>query len=137
MTASTTIAIMLIQLSTAQIQLNNLKVTGVEPISQVLSLPSHPEYLLKQTLVDFASTTAVQHHQDPVLFQKVVSCESGWDYKAVGGLGEVGIVQIYPIKHPGISKDQMLDPLWSLNWMAQQWEDMHQAWWSCWRSNVV
>lgn len=61
---------------------------------------------------------------------KVIQCESGWDVTATGRLGERGLAQIYPAKHPDISEAQMLDPYFSLDYIAKNLYQ-HPSWWSC------
>lgn len=62
-----------------------------------------------------------------------IQCESGFNPKAVGKLGELGIAQIYRKYHPEVSKGEALDPDWSIQWMAKQFSLGHQDWWSCYR----
>lgn len=42
-----------------------------------------------------------------------------------------GIVQINLPWHPEITKEQALDPDFSINYMAKQFALGHQSWWSC------
>lgn len=60
-----------------------------------------------------------------------VQCESGWDVNAVGPLGEIGLVQFYPRAHTNISKTQMRDPYFSLDWMAARFEEGQTQHWVC------
>lgn len=97
------------------------------------------------TVREFAHKMAVDHGQNPKVFMDVISCESGWQEDiqskhrytsnkwAPAGTQEqsFGIVQIHLPAHQTITKEQALDPYWSIEWMAQQWQAGNQRWWSC------
>ncbi len=82
----------------------------------------------------YASQQALQFGLDPVLFSKVVSCESQWNPLAVGDSGaSYGLVQIHLPSHPEITQEEALDPYFALNWMAYEWSVGHAKQWSCYR----
>lgn len=93
--------------------------------------PVHASELTKEDLRAVAVMVALKYDLDPVRFVKVIECESSFNRNAVGALGEIGIVQIYPKYHPTVTREQMLNPAWSMEWMAKQWKAGHQRWWSC------
>ncbi len=63
-----------------------------------------------------------------------VNCESGWVATSTGDYGtSIGIAQIHLPAHQDISKDQALDPYFSLDWAAYQFSIGNQAIWTCWR----
>jgi hypothetical protein len=64
------------------------------------------------------------------MMMKVISCESGWVATSTGKLGERGLAQIYPKEHPEITQAQMLDPYFSLDFIAKNLY-LHTSWWSC------
>lgn len=95
----------------------------------VLSIP-----VVIETPKEIAIRIAKEHHltkyQTKRMFD-VVNCESEWVATSTGALGERGLVQIYPEKHPEITEEQMLDPEFSLDFLASNLFK-HQSWWSCW-----
>lgn len=123
---------MLAQLSSAEIQLNNLRAEGNPAYSEVLNIPYHPEWLLEPTLQDLASTTAAKYGVDPVAIQAVMGCESHWNIAAVGDFGtSFGLSQIHLPAHPDITKAEALDPIFSMNYMAQEFAKGKANLWTC------
>ena len=45
-----------------------------------------------------------------------------------------GVVQIHLPSHLDITREQALQPFWSLNWMAEQWVKGNKRIWSCWHT---
>jgi hypothetical protein len=66
-----------------------------------------------------------------------LSCESGLNPHAVNPGdshgGSFGIAQINAGSHPDISIAQMLDPIFSISWAAQQFSEGHARMWSCFK----
>lgn len=83
----------------------------------------------------YASTTAQSFGLNPVLFAKVISCESNWNIDAIGDKGtSFGLAQLHnPETDWGISTTTALDPYASINIMAQAWSENKQERWSCYR----
>lgn len=98
-------------------------------LSAHLIPPSPPTV---QELQAVATKEAKEHHLNIDHFLKVINCESGWSATSTGALGELGIAQIYPKYHPELTREQMLDPIFSISWMASQWEKDNHLIWSCW-----
>lgn len=48
-----------------------------------------------------------------------------------------GIAQIHLPAHPEISKEQALDPKWSIDWAAFQFSEGHQDMWTYWNNNFA
>jgi len=42
-----------------------------------------------------------------------------------------GIAQIHLPAHPHITLEQALDPLWSIEWMAEQFAEGRENMWTC------
>lgn len=83
----------------------------------------------------YASTTAQQYGLNADRFVSVLDCESGFDPEAIGDHGtSFGVVQIHMPAHPDITLEQATDPLWAINWAAEQWSKGNAAAWSCWVS---
>jgi hypothetical protein len=85
--------------------------------------------------MEFASSTAVEMGLNKGHFLATLKCESGFRYDAKGDDGHsVGVAQIDGDYHPEILYEQMLDPYWSILWMAQEWEAGRAHEWTCWRN---
>lgn len=80
-----------------------------------------------------AAEVAVAYGIDTQQFAAVINCESHWNQRAIGSMGERGLVQIYPKAWPEISSDQAYNAFFSLNWAAQQWAAGNQHIWTCYR----
>lgn len=62
---------------------------------------------------------------------QTVSCESNFDPTALNSSsGARGLVQILPSAHKDVTKAQMNDPDWSIQFMAKNW-NIHKRWWEC------
>jgi soluble lytic murein transglycosylase-like protein len=107
-----------------------LMAMAVNP-SLLLIPPAEAATFSVDDLKTIAVADAEYYHLNTEKFLKVVGCESNWDTKAVGSLGELGLVQILPSAHKDISKEDMLNPYFSLHWMAKQWSLGRQRMWSC------
>lgn len=81
----------------------------------------------------YASTTAQEYGLDPVLFSRVISCESDWNPLATSPTADYGIEQIHAAAHPELTMDEMLDPYFSIRWAAQEWQKGNAGWWTCYR----
>lgn len=104
-----------------------LSVPTITPIAEATTLSS-------ADLQAYASSTAQNASLDPIKFTKVIGCESLWDSSAVGDSGSsIGLVQIHLPAHPDITKEEALDPLFSIQWMAIQWKLGRQNAWSCYK----
>lgn len=63
-----------------------------------------------------------------------ISCESNFDPAAIGDNGEsIGIVQIHLPDHKEVTAKQAEDPIFSIQFMAQEFSKGHQHYWSCYR----
>lgn len=100
---------------------------------RVLSVPVVEAAALPD-LHTFASTTAQQYGLDPLLFSKVITCESQWRPEATSSTADFGIVQIHLASHSDVSLEQANNPYWAITWMAQQWVAKHQTWWTCYKN---
>ncbi len=100
------------------------------------SLPvAHAATLTPQDLQVLATNIAQYHHLNVDHFINTINCESGFDPNIIGDQGRsYGIAQIFLPAHTDISKEQALDPTFSLQWMAGQWENNKASLWSCWRN---
>lgn len=95
-------------------------------------------------LREYARQEARAAHLDVELFIKTIDCESGFDPSIQSnyidpktGLRENswGVVQIFLDKPPeeGVTKEEALDPYFSIDLMARQWKKGNERAWVCWR----
>ncbi len=62
------------------------------------------------------------------------SGESNWNPNAVGDHGtSFGLAQIHLPAHPGITKEQALDPEFALNFITDQFIKGNEWMWTCWK----
>lgn len=106
------------------------------PASPILSVPTAEAAALPD-IHTYASTTAQRYGLDPSLFAAVISCESGWNPTAVSPTRDYGIVQVHLSAHPELTLDQVDNPYFAINWMAQAWEAGHENWWTCFKIESV
>jgi hypothetical protein len=63
-----------------------------------------------------------------------LKCESGFNAKAIGDHGtSFGVAQIHISAHKEVSKEEALDPLFSINFAAKAFSEGHQNWWTCYK----
>ena len=71
---------------------------------------------------------------DPDKVEAVIQCESQFDKDAVGDHGNsYGLVQIYLPANPSISKEEALDPFFSINFLLTEWKLGRGHLWTCYR----
>ncbi len=87
--------------------------------------------LSKDDLKTIATAVAAEHGLNAARFLKTIDCESHWNPRAISKTADFGLVQVHAASHPNISREQMYDPYFSLEWMAGEWEAGHQRAWSC------
>lgn len=76
------------------------------------------------------------YHVDRIELYETLKCESEFKRDAIGQLGEVGIAQIYLKYHPGVTREQALDPDWAIRWTAMQFSKGNAKWWSCYKQVI-
>ena len=68
------------------------------------------------------------------LMQKVVNCESSYNYKAVGDGGKsFGLSQIHKPSHPTITYEESTNPDFALDFMASNISKGKGNMWTCWK----
>lgn len=84
------------------------------------------------TAEDIITEYAVHYNIDPKPLIDTLHCESNFDPAAIGDFGtSFGIAQIHLPAHAEVTKQEALDPLWSINWAAQMFAAGHANLWSC------
>lgn len=117
----------ILSLLAAQLQLAQITLQSVQVPT------AYAEGLSPDVLKEFAASEAVKESIPADAFVATLQCESGWDNKALGKLGEKGIAQIYQKAHPEVTDDEAYDGLWSIIWAAQAFKDGNANWWTCYR----
>ena len=85
-----------------------------------------------ETLISYYSNKH-QVNEDEML--ATAKCESGLNISAIGDGGlSIGIVQIHLPAHPEITKEQALNPVFSIDFMAKEFKKGNQWKWTCWRN---
>lgn len=81
-------------------------------------------------LKEYARSVADKNHL--VGFVETLQCESNFKYNAINSkTGDYGVAQINAYWWKHITKKQMYDPYWSIDWAAKQFEQGHQHLWVC------
>lgn len=91
----------------------------------------------KEELQAMAMADATAYHLSIPHFLATIGCESHWDSQAIGDHGQsYGIVQIYLPAHKDITGAEALDPIFALNWAAEEWSEGRAYEWTCERELV-
>lgn len=123
------------------------QVTVVNQCVAPLSLPDIPDKpvihkrnhiarvvkkVFPQAMKDLSDKYATKHGVDPEYMWRIVYCESGGRADAKNPTSSAtGVVQILLSAHPDITRDQALDPDFSLDWMANHLSQGHDGMWVC------
>lgn len=86
--------------------------------------------MVEPTLEELADIAALEAGIPTTTLRNLVWSESRWSTTTVGGLGELGLVQILPESNPTISEEQALDPKFSLSWAAGRLADGEEWRWT-------
>lgn len=91
------------------------------------------DYSPKELVTHFATTYNVSEK----LMTSIIKCESNFDTDVVGDHGHShGLVQIYLPAHPDISIQQANDPVFAVEYLADQLSKGNGRQWSCFRKVV-
>lgn len=73
-----------------------------------------------------------------VPLEATLKCESQFKADAAGDFSSstmqytsFGVAQIHLSAHPEVTKEEALDPLWSINWAAEQFAEGNANLWTC------
>lgn len=71
---------------------------------------------------------------DASLVEKVVSCESSFNPRALGDSNQSrGLAQIHKPSHPDITDEEAYDPRFALDFLMENMADGKGKMWTCWR----
>lgn len=105
---------------------------------RILSVPTVeaavyiPDFESTTTTATYIRHAALEFGADPDSLLATLTCESDLDIHAVGDSNSsFGISQIHLPAHPEISKEQALDPEWSIDWAARMFAQGRQSMWTC------
>lgn len=93
-----------------------------------------PAYAAQLTADDYkviATADAEHYGIDVSSFLKTIDCESQFNPMAISKTGDYGIAQIHEKAHLELTKSQLYDPFFSLDWAAHEFSLGHQRAWVC------
>ncbi len=97
---------------------------GPVPVMASTTLP----VTIQQAIV----ASADQYGVSASMMTAILKCESGMRPDAVGDHGtSFGIAQIHLSAHPDVTKEQALDPLFSIDFLAREMKANRVWQWSC------
>lgn len=95
-----------------------------------------------ERLEQLARNTAEAYDIDVEVFIETMRCESinfkdpaiqSGHYLHGKREQSFGVVQIHLPSHPDVSYEQAIDPVWALEWAANEFSKGNEHMWSCWR----
>jgi hypothetical protein len=111
----------------AQLLLASYTLDSMKARAQIL--PTYQEY---------ARELAIEDNLNVQDFLDTISCESGWNATIKGDQDKAeGIAQIRLDYWPSITKEKADDPYWALRFMASQWAQHHETYWSCYKNRLT
>ena len=99
--------------------------------------PPEPPRTDKQAILEYISFYAEKHAVSEITMQRVIACESGYKHTAIGdGGNSYGLVQIHLPSHPTITKEQATNPLFAVEFLAENLADGKGKLWTCYRKLI-
>lgn len=121
---------MVIALLLAQAQLDRMAHTPIAYAEQVPVIQESLIPLFKDDRDAAIAYWASEFDADAKEMTETIRCESRFHPDAVGDNGKsFGLAQIHLPAHPDVSKEQALDPDFSIKWMAAHW--FQKRIWTC------
>src|SRR5689334_6135894 len=91
-----------------------------------------PSTIGTTTIPEIIENTAERYGVDSAIMESIIWCESGMNPDAIGDHGtSYGLSQIHLPAHPGITKEQALDPEFAINFMAKEISQGNMWKWTC------
>jgi hypothetical protein len=98
---------------------------------KVRRLPPEPT----PELLALINSKAEQYNVSSDTMLKVISCESGFNERALGDAGySRGLVQIHSKYHPTVTDAQAYDPEFAITFLAEKLSQGKGGLWTCWRN---
>lgn len=105
---------------------------GFYPATSALAAEIQPVVYSTSTAQVIIEAYAVKYGVDSHSLTSTLACESGYNADAVGDKGtSFGVAQIHLSAHPEVSREQALDPLWSIDWAAKMFAAGRASMWTC------
>lgn len=94
-----------------------------------------PVRLIKDyTVLELVGYFASQYKVSETEMSETIKCESNMQSSFIGDHGNsFGVSQIYLPAHPEVIKEQAIDPVYSVEFMAFNFSKGKQNMWTCWR----
>lgn len=90
----------------------------------------------KEQVISLIEEIAQEKAVSADILKTVINCESGYKTNAIGDNGHSrGLVQIYDDYHPNISHEQAFDPVFAINFLADNINAGKGHLWTCYRNN--
>jgi soluble lytic murein transglycosylase-like protein len=87
-----------------------------------------------ETQVALIKEKAEQYNVSAILMTKIISCESGFNERALGDSGySRGLVQIHSKYHPTITDEQAYDAEFAVTFLAEKLSEGDGHLWTCFR----
>lgn len=107
---------------------------GFFPATPVLAAQVTPVVYSTSTAQVIIEAYAVRYGIPSDTLVGTLRCESGFNSTVVGDGGTSwGVAQIHLPAHPNISKEQALDPIWSIDFAARMFSEGKQSMWTCYK----
>jgi len=83
---------------------------------------------------ELITASSIKYSVKRKIIADVIQCESTGKINAVGDGGRsFGLVQIFLPAHPEITKEQALDPVFAVDYLAKELSRGRGSAWTCWR----
>jgi hypothetical protein len=92
---------------------------SLEPVAEMTVAPILVQ-AATETLQQSGERIANEKNVSFEILNRIITDESGWDPTVVGFDGELGMAQIFLKYHPEVTIDQAKDPIYSLNFVANE-----------------
>lgn len=110
-------------------------------VTRNITLPEPQKSILKgvyskEQVISLIEEIAQEKAVSADVMKTVIKCESQYNPNAVGDNGHSrGLVQIYDDYHPNISHEQAFDPVFAINFLADNLKAGRGHLWTCYRNN--
>lgn len=117
------------------------EILAPKPVSEIPSTSQEITHIIEEwptrDMLEHLYNMALIYNTDPEIMIKVIECESGWQniqsHVTRDGVREDswGIAQIHLPSNSNVTKEQSLNPHYSIRFMAQKFSEGKQSMWTC------